>query len=1246
MKRKAWSMAAIALCVLLAFGTLAACKDKTKNPPDDNGSDPVYAITLDRTTLGLELGSADKLTATLQKDGETTDEQWAAEWTSSDTTVATVAGGTVTAVKAGTTTVTVSFGSVSATCAVTVTASYQPGIVLGAGDAATLAVKLGSAFKMQPQIRYNGVDYTDGTFAYRSADTDVLTAADDGTLTGVTVGETTLTVTADWRGFDQSVLSENYTVRVSEDLQVEIVTPSATKLAATAAQIEGYDVPNTVKLTANVRLNGQAVEDPAITWTSSNPDVASVSADGTVTGKASGSTQISVTYTHNGEPLNSLPVTIEVEFPNVDRTDSLDLGDVDASLTLTEGGSTLRIQKADVFGASGPAIQAIYDVTGTSTQIAATADATTGDVIVTDSGLATGERVWEIRNAEYAYRVKAFVATKVLKTGADLIAAFGSNLVTNQAEPKLYGAGAYYVLGDNIDATQTVRGEDKWLNTNGITDSGFQGIFDGRGKTINGLTVKNGGLFGYLANGSVVRNFALTNLTLDNTGGWQPSALAHFIYGNATIENVFIQINGATDNAKTNGNLRGIANLVRGSNTGVSPLFKNVVLYMNIGDTTTKEATSLVSEYNYGNYAKFENMHIVSDYTLSLASKGGDRPTVTAFSGSLTRYGKNGAYASFAARYTNADSALDQAGLSADYWTYNAAIGYPVFTSYYENYYDADADIQAAFDELPATLTYDSGETHTYTVPAACGDVTLSLENVTDDSVTVSDKTLAVADSYAGGSFTLKITSNSVADLGHSIAVTVYTANEIAERKAKAAFAAMTALPKQDYNAGTAAEWAPPADAGTVTLTLSDGAPSGVTVEGGKLKIAEVADAGAFSLTVKNEMFSLTATVNFEVLLPSTEIDTLLELSKATTANEKDIQEIAYDKITADNVRGLAVKKAGDETYTTLTANDDYTAAAGKVTLTVAGLTKLSVGANNIRLQLNTEVREYTNVMVYTKVITTADELMAVFGAEENRIKGSAAANAILYGQGTYYVLGNDINAAGVKRMEDNWTNDLRANGNGFLGIFDGKGHTIDKLTLQNGGLFGNLSGDAIVRNFALTNLTLTSARKDYQPSAIAYRIYGNARIENVFIHITTVTEATNGNFEGNGGARGIANMLNGNNNGAHPTLSNVVVYMNFATETYNPTSLVSEYSPGNYAEFENVHMISDYTLSRADKGGDVPKVGSGSSAYDYKFVGTVTRHSVAAGYSGTMSGDYWTTVDGFNYPVFTSAVPFLTQSI
>ena len=1231
MKRKAWSMAAIALCVLLAFGTLAACKDKTKNPPDDNGSDPVYAITLDRTTLGLELGSADKLTATLQKDGETTDEQWAAEWTSSDTTVATVAGGTVTAVKAGTTTVTVSFGSVSATCAVTVTASYQPGIVLGAGDAATLAVKLGSAFKMQPQIRYNGVDYTDGTFAYRSADTDVLTAADDGTLTGVTVGETTLTVTADWRGFDQSVLSENYTVRVSEDLQVEIVTPSATKLAATAAQIEGYDVPNTVKLTANVRLNGQAVEDPAITWTSSNPDVASVSADGTVTGKASGSTQISVTYTHNGEPLNSLPVTIEVEFPNVDRTDSLDLGDVDASLTLTEGGSTLRIQKADVFGASGPAIQAIYDVTGTSTQIAATADTATGDVIVTDSGLATGERVWEIRNAEYAYRVKAFVATKVLKTGADLIAAFGSNLVTNQAEPKLYGAGAYYVLGDNIDASQTVRGEDKWLNTNGITDSGFQGIFDGRGKTINGLTVKNGGLFGYLANGSVVRNFALTNLTLDNTGGWQPSALAHFIYGNATIENVFIQINGATDNAKTNGNLRGIANLVRGSNTGVSPLFKNVVLYMNIGDATTKEATSLVSEYNYGNYAKFENMHIVSDYTLSLASKGGDRPTVTAFSGSLTRYGDGGAYASFAARYTNADSALDQAGLSADYWTYNAAIGYPVFTSYYENYYDADADIQAAFDELPTTLTYDSGETHTYTVPAACGDVTLSLENVTGDGVTVSGKTLAVADSYAGGTFTLKITSDSVADLGHSIAVTVYTANEIAERKAKAAFAAMTALPKQDYNAGTAAEWAPPADAGTVTLTLSDGAPSGVTVEDGKLKIAEVADAGAFSVTVKNETFSLTATVDFEVLLPSTEIDTLLELSKATTANEKDIQEIAYDKITADNVRGLAVKKAGDETYTTLTANDDYTAAAGKVTLTAAGLTKLSVGANNIRLQLNTEVREYTNVMVYTKVITTADELMDAFGKSNVDPSGKGKK----YGAGTYYVLGNNIEATGTLRTadgtataskEEKWTSTTDG---GFAGTFDGKGYTIDGITLFNGGLFGNLAQSAVVKNFALTNVVLDSLN-NWNTALLAHIICDGAQIENVFLHVGTITAKAEGSQ-----LRGIANIPKGKGS----QMKNAVVVLDATGKNFTNAAGASSYltktESGNYVNCTNVHIISNLQLAAGSY-----TLGQPEGTKD------ITLHSVADGYSGAMSGDYWTTADGFNYPVFTSAVPFLTQSI
>lgn len=81
----------------------------------------VRLISLDKTTASVTAGGTVKLTATTIPAGETV------TWTSGDTSVATVANGTVTAVGAGTATITASVGSgantATATCTVTVTAS-------------------------------------------------------------------------------------------------------------------------------------------------------------------------------------------------------------------------------------------------------------------------------------------------------------------------------------------------------------------------------------------------------------------------------------------------------------------------------------------------------------------------------------------------------------------------------------------------------------------------------------------------------------------------------------------------------------------------------------------------------------------------------------------------------------------------------------------------------------------------------------------------------------------------------------------------------------------------------------------------------------------------------------------------------------------------------------------------------------------------------------------------------------------
>ena len=80
----------------------------------------VTSVTLDKTTLSLEEGKSATLTATVKPDNAT---DKTVTWSSSNTAVATVKDGKVTAVKAGTAKITAKAGDKTATCTVTVTAA-------------------------------------------------------------------------------------------------------------------------------------------------------------------------------------------------------------------------------------------------------------------------------------------------------------------------------------------------------------------------------------------------------------------------------------------------------------------------------------------------------------------------------------------------------------------------------------------------------------------------------------------------------------------------------------------------------------------------------------------------------------------------------------------------------------------------------------------------------------------------------------------------------------------------------------------------------------------------------------------------------------------------------------------------------------------------------------------------------------------------------------------------------------------
>ncbi len=150
---------------------------------------PVTGVTLDKTSLTLEEGQTDTLTATVEPDEA---DNKNITWSSSDETVATVdATGKVTAVDAGLATITVTTedGAKTAVCNVTVIAKVT-GVTL---DKTAIEVLVGRNDTLTATIAPE--DATDKTVTWSTSDAAVATVDANGKVTAVAVGTATITVT-------------------------------------------------------------------------------------------------------------------------------------------------------------------------------------------------------------------------------------------------------------------------------------------------------------------------------------------------------------------------------------------------------------------------------------------------------------------------------------------------------------------------------------------------------------------------------------------------------------------------------------------------------------------------------------------------------------------------------------------------------------------------------------------------------------------------------------------------------------------------------------------------------------------------------------------------------------------------------------------------------------------------------------------------------------------------------------------
>ena len=239
----------------------------------------VESVELNETSIDLAVGGTFSLIATINPSNATNTMK---TWSSSDESVATVSkSGYVIAIGAGTAeiTVTTADGGKTATCTVTVRRIDVESVTIS-GSTHTLYMN-GTLTLTATVLPANA---TDGTVTWISSNTAVATVDENGVVTPVGVGETTITATAD------GVNSTGWTVTV-ENVPVESVTLNYTEL-----NLKVYETAN---LTATINpANGSYVSKE---WLSSNPAVATVNGNGLVTAIAAGDATITFKMVTNTE---------------------------------------------------------------------------------------------------------------------------------------------------------------------------------------------------------------------------------------------------------------------------------------------------------------------------------------------------------------------------------------------------------------------------------------------------------------------------------------------------------------------------------------------------------------------------------------------------------------------------------------------------------------------------------------------------------------------------------------------------------------------------------------------------------------------------------------------------------------------------------------------------------------------------------------------------------------------------------
>lgn len=274
---------------------------------------PLKSISFKDDVTSKTMNKGEEFTLEVVYNPADTDADKTITWSSTDTSVATVENGKVTAIGGGETEIkATTVNGLEAICKVKVEVPLT-----SISIKTETSIQFGQTEKLE--VTYNPVDTTaDKTIAWESADEAIAKVSTDGTIEGVGVGETTITATAS--------NGQKVTCKVTV-LPVELNSISITEQNIILNKGEN----ETLTVTYNPE---NTTEDKTVTWESSNEDAVTVSEDGVITAVGAGNATITAKV---GDKTATTQVEVKVPLENISLNETekeLNKGD-NLQLTVT-----------------------------------------------------------------------------------------------------------------------------------------------------------------------------------------------------------------------------------------------------------------------------------------------------------------------------------------------------------------------------------------------------------------------------------------------------------------------------------------------------------------------------------------------------------------------------------------------------------------------------------------------------------------------------------------------------------------------------------------------------------------------------------------------------------------------------------------------------------------------------------------------------------------------------------------------